>query len=262
VRAVFGALRRPLTPLPTTCEPVTGSGGSRASQRSQPRPGSLLPSFPVLENDSADTVRGALESKSRSEARDERARELLVSSARFIFERDGFHDARIVDIAAAAKVGVGTFYRHFPSKVDLFCAVIAHTFDEIHTSGATRAVDPDNPALHIDLANRRFLHQYRRHARLHALLEQLAPVDDQCRTLYLAGRVRAVKRIVRFIEALQEAGTATPDLDAHHAARMLVAMTNNFAHLCFTLGEHYDEDVAVATLNRLWTDGLGIRKVS
>ena len=194
----------------------------------------------------------------RHEVKDEPTRDLLIASARFIFERDGFHEARIVDIAAAAKVGVGTFYRHFPSKIDVFCAVIAHTFDEIHAAAATRSIDPDDPVLHIDLANRRFLGHYKRHAKLHALLEQLAPIDDQCRELYLAGRVRATERIARSIAALQAARLARPGLDPQEAARLLVAMTNNFAHLRFTLGEDVDEELAIETLNRLWVDGIGI----
>lgn len=191
--------------------------------------------------------------------RDARARAQLVAAAKFVFERDGFHDARIVDIAAAAKVGVGTFYRHFPSKVDAFCAVIADTFDEIYLSGATRSLSPDDTAAQIAVANRRFFQQYRKHAKLHALLEQLAPIDEQVRQIYLAGRARAAERIARSIAGMQAAGQANPDLDPGQAARLLVAMTNNYAHLCFSLGEGFDEELALTTLNRLWVDGIGLR---
>lgn len=194
----------------------------------------------------------------RPTERDVHARTQLIAAAKFVFERDGFHDARIVDIAAAAKVGVGTFYRHFPSKVDAFCAVIADTFDEIYVGGATRSLSPDDSAEQIAAANRRFFQQYRRHAKLHALLEQLAPIDDQVRQIYLDGRARATERIARSITAMQAAGLATTDLDAIQAARLLVAMTNNYAHLCFSLGEGFDEELALTTLNRLWVDGIGL----
>lgn len=190
--------------------------------------------------------------------RDERVRCQLISSAKVVFERDGFHDARIVDIASSAKVGVGTFYRHFESKVSVFCAVIAQTFDEIHVGGATRALEPDNPALQIEHANRRYFEQYRSAARLHSLLEQLAPDEPQCREIYLSGRNRAVERIARSIRALQDTGRANPDLDAIHAARLLVSMTNDYAHMCFCLGEPFDEEIAIRVLNRLWIDGIGL----
>jgi len=191
-------------------------------------------------------------------ARDERARCQLISSAKIVFERDGFHDARIVDIASSAKVGVGTFYRHFESKVAVFCAVIAQTFDEIHVGGATRALEPDSPALQIEHANRRYFEQYRSAARLHSLLEQLAPDEPQCREIYLSGRNRAVERIARSIRELQDAGRANPELDAIHAARLLVSMTNDYAHMCFCLGEPFDEETAIRVLNRIWIDGIGL----
>lgn len=191
-------------------------------------------------------------------ARDERVRRQLISSAKAVFERDGFHEARIVDIASSAKVGVGTFYRHFESKVAVFCAVIAQTFDEIYIGGATRALEPDNPALQIERANRRYFEQYRSAARLHSLLEQLAPDEPQCREIYLSGRNRAVERIARSITALQGAGRANPELDAIHAARLLVSMTNDYAHMCFCLGEPFDEEIAIRSLNRIWIDGIGL----
>lgn len=193
-------------------------------------------------------------------ARDQRARQQLIDSAKVVFERDGFHDARIVDIASSAKVGVGTFYRHFESKVAVFCAVIAQAFDEIYVSGATRSVDPENPARQIELANRRFFDQYRSAAKLHSLLEQLAPDEPQCREIYLAGRNRAIERIARSIRALQDTGRANPDLDALHAARILVSMANNYAHMCFCLGEPFDEEVAIDALNRIWIDGIGLKE--
>lgn len=191
-------------------------------------------------------------------ARDERARRALIDSAKVVFERDGFHDARIVDIASSARMGVSTFYRHFESKLAVFLAVISQAFDEIYLSGATRAVDPDNPALQIELANRRFFDQYRSAAKLHSLLEQLAPDEPQCREIYLAGRNRAIERIARSITGLQRAGRANPELDPLHAARILVSMANNYAHMCFCLGEPFDEETAISTLNRIWIDGIGL----
>ena len=48
------------------------------------------------------------------------------------------------------------------------------------------AADPEHPTVAIELANERFLDQYRREAPMHSLLEQLAPLDDACRELYLS----------------------------------------------------------------------------
>lgn len=59
--------------------------------------------------------------------RRERTRqELLRAAARVLAER-GFHETKIADIAAAADVGVGTFYLHFDTKDALFDALVDET---------------------------------------------------------------------------------------------------------------------------------------
>ena len=49
-----------------------------------------------------------------------RTRAPLVDAAKTVFERDGFLDARIVDIAATAKLAPGSFYHYFDSKEEIF----------------------------------------------------------------------------------------------------------------------------------------------
>jgi len=53
-------------------------------------------------------------------ARSERTRVRIFDAAEEVFGRQGYHDASIVDITRAAGVASGTFYVHFPSKMDLF----------------------------------------------------------------------------------------------------------------------------------------------
>jgi AcrR family transcriptional regulator len=76
----------------------------------------------------------------RFERRRERTRrELLVAATRVLAEK-GFHRTKITDIAAAADVGVGTFYLHFPDKEALFDAVVEDTVQRLkETVDAARA---------------------------------------------------------------------------------------------------------------------------
>ena len=63
----------------------------------------------------------------RFERRRERTRrEILAAAARVLAEK-GLHRTKISDITAAADVGVGTFYLHFPDKETLFDAVVDDT---------------------------------------------------------------------------------------------------------------------------------------
>jgi AcrR family transcriptional regulator len=70
----------------------------------------------------------ALEKPLRADAR--RNRERILKAARATFAEQGI-DAQIDDVARRAKVGVGTVYRHFPTKEALRDALVRERFDEI-----------------------------------------------------------------------------------------------------------------------------------
>jgi AcrR family transcriptional regulator len=71
----------------------------------------------------------ATESKPlRADAR--RNREAIVKAARKVFSDKG-QDAQMDDIARRAKVGVGTVYRHFPTKDALLEELVRETFREL-----------------------------------------------------------------------------------------------------------------------------------
>jgi AcrR family transcriptional regulator len=64
----------------------------------------------------------------RADAR--RNRERILKAARAVFGSEGI-DAQIDDVAKRAKVGVGTVYRHFPTKEALLDALVRERFSEI-----------------------------------------------------------------------------------------------------------------------------------
>lgn len=68
----------------------------------------------------------------RADAR--RNREAVLAAAKKLFAEQGL-DAQMPDIAGAAKVGVGTVYRHFPTKDDLIEALVAERFERIAERG-------------------------------------------------------------------------------------------------------------------------------
>jgi AcrR family transcriptional regulator len=64
----------------------------------------------------------------RADAR--RNREAVIAAAKKLFADQGL-DAQMPDVAKAAKVGVGTVYRHFPTKDDLIAALVAERFERL-----------------------------------------------------------------------------------------------------------------------------------
>src|ERR1700751_4500366 len=119
-------------------------------------------------------------------ARGLRSRAALVRGARAVFERDGFLEARIVDICAEAGVATGSFYTYFKTKEDAFAAVMADVHEDTLHPHLTTITDSDDPLAVIDAANRAYLAAYRRNARLMALIEQVALIDERFLELRLA----------------------------------------------------------------------------
>jgi AcrR family transcriptional regulator len=64
----------------------------------------------------------------RADAR--RNRRAVVAAAKKLFADQGL-DAQIPNVAKTAKVGVGTVYRHFPTKDDLIAALAAERFERL-----------------------------------------------------------------------------------------------------------------------------------
>lgn len=77
----------------------------------------------------------------RSDAR--RNRERLVASARELFSRSG-PDVPVEEITQHAGLGMGTLYRHFPTKEELIDAVLEDAFAELEAA-AGEAAAAENP---------------------------------------------------------------------------------------------------------------------
>jgi AcrR family transcriptional regulator len=190
----------------------------------------------------------------------------LLVAARKVFEADGFLDARVTDISAAAGVAHGSFYTYFRSKTDVFRALVAGTMDDLYASlgGGVPDRDPGRPGdaaaavQRIDRANRRFVAMYRENTALMALFEQVTTFDPEVRALRQAARERMVARVRHSIERMQADGLVAPDLDAAYSAQGLVAMVNGLVHYWLVLGADFDEDRLVASMSRLWAQALGL----
>jgi AcrR family transcriptional regulator len=77
----------------------------------------------------------------RADAR--RNRERVLTAAQVVFAEHG-HDAQMDDVAKRAGVGVGTVYRHFPTKEALIEALAVDRFEKILAVGKA-ALERDDP---------------------------------------------------------------------------------------------------------------------
>ncbi|MEI5098091.1 TetR/AcrR family transcriptional regulator [Streptomyces sp. PmtG] len=92
-------------------------------------------------NDSGQTPGSSARPK-RKDAR--RNQQTLLDAAAAVFVTSGV-DAPVRDIAAKAGVGLGTIYRHFPTRADLVIAVYRHQVDACAEAGPALLASSASP---------------------------------------------------------------------------------------------------------------------
>lgn len=192
-----------------------------------------------------------------------RTRARLIEAAKTIFERDGFLEARIIDITKAATVAPGTFYHYFDSKEEIF--------REVALAQEQRLTAPPEPGPgdaavdasiwdRIRRSNRRYLERYRDEAALMGVIEQVSRYDAHVNEARIATTRHFVVRAERAIQRLQRDGAADHRLDPAFAADALGSMVSRFAELWLVQRyRDYDFDEAVEQLTLLWANALGLR---
>jgi AcrR family transcriptional regulator len=78
----------------------------------------------------------------RADAR--RNRERVLTAAREVFAEQG-REAQMDDVARRAQVGVGTVYRHFPTKEALIDALVTEAFGRLLVVAQEQALREDDP---------------------------------------------------------------------------------------------------------------------
>ncbi|WP_328387215.1 TetR/AcrR family transcriptional regulator [Nocardia sp. NBC_00416] len=185
-----------------------------------------------------------------------RTRAALIAAARTVFEADGFVDARINDITKTAGVASGSFYTHFDGKEEIFAEVVEQMREEmLHPHVRARGGSAD-PREWIAAANREYLRSYRRNARLMAVLEQVARIDQQFAALRAERASAFIDRNAALIRDLQARGLVTPRLDPRVTALALSSMVSKMAYLVFVEGEKVGFDTLLDTLNWIWFNAL------
>ncbi|MCZ7423604.1 MULTISPECIES: TetR/AcrR family transcriptional regulator [unclassified Micromonospora] len=151
--------------------------------------------------------------RKRADARrNERA---LLDAAAAAFVTSGV-DVPVRDIATRAGVGVGTIYRHFPSRADLIVAVYRHQIEACAEAGPALLADSDTPhaalAQWIDLFVDFLVTK-------HGLAAALQSDDAAFQTLHAYFLDRLVPVCDKLLDAAVAADEIRPDMDAYGLLR-------------------------------------------
>ena len=172
--------------------------------------------------DTVDTAR-----PKRADAR--RNEETLLEAAAAVFVKSGV-DAPVRDIAAAAGVGLGTIYRHFPTRADLVIAVYRHQVDACAEAGPVLLASSSTPhaalsrwvGLFVDFLTTK-----------HGLAAALQSDSARFETLHAYFLDRLVPVCAQLLDAAAAAGEIRPGVDAHGLLRAI-------GNLCIGGDSHYD----------------------
>jgi len=143
-----------------------------------------------------------------------RNEQTLLAAAASVFVASGV-DAPIREIAAAAGVGIGTIYRHFPTRADLIVAVFRHQVEACAEAGPALLASADSPfealrewvGLFVD-----FL--VTKHGLAHALAD-----GDGFEALHSYFLDRLVPVCGELLDAAVEAGEARPGTSGYELMR-------------------------------------------
>ncbi len=148
----------------------------------------------------------------RADAR--RNEETLLDAAAAAFVASGV-DVPVRDIATKAGVGVGTIYRHFPTRADLIVAVYRHQVEACAAAGPALLADSTPHAalarwinLFVDFLVTK-----------HGLAEALQSDKGAFETLHAYFLDRLLPVCAQLLDAAVEAGEIRPDVDAYELMR-------------------------------------------
>lgn len=177
-------------------------------------------------------------SSSRKRADARRNETMLLDAAAEVFVTSGV-EAPVRDIATKAGVGMGTIYRHFPTRADLIIAVYRHQVDACAEAGPALLANNESPYgalsqwidLFVDfLVTKHGLAGVMRsdHTGFEALhayfLDRLVPVCAQL--LKAAARADEVRADVDALELMRGVGNLCVSIggDSRYDARRMVGL--------------------------------------
>jgi len=168
---------------------------------------------------------------------EERVGELLDIAADIFIAR-GFEKASVGDIAREAGASKGTFYSRFPTKEELFVAVIEHRLDRVFAA-VSDSLPPERPVeetlrgygatLYRQLSDRRQVEIIRAVSAESRRFPQLA------RALYSLGPQRGIATLARYLGAKVASGELV-DRPPEAMAEFFISSVSGGALLWYALG--------------------------
>ena len=156
---------------------------------------------------------GRTSPRKRADAR--RNEQTLLAAAAAVFVVSGV-EAPVRDIAARAGVGMGTIYRHFPTRADLVIAVYRHQVEACAEAGPALLASSSTPYVALTQWVDLFVDFL---ITKHGLAAALQSDNARFEALHAYFLDRLVPVCAQLLDAAAAAGEIRPDMDAYGLMR-------------------------------------------
>jgi AcrR family transcriptional regulator len=178
----------------------------------------------------------------------------LLDAALVVFDKRGYHAARVDDIVEVAHTSHGTFYLYFSSKEDLFRALLADVSEEmVALSDSLPSISPTRAGY---LALRAWLEQfYDLYSHYHPVIRAWMETEGNSIDLAQLGAGVLGGFMQRLVERVGEIDPPPVD-DPETAALAMVAMVERFSFYSVIQIRPLDREAMLDTLATILHNGL------
>jgi AcrR family transcriptional regulator len=178
----------------------------------------------------------------------------LLDAAMVVFDRRGYHAARVDDIVKVARTSHGTFYLYFANKEDLFRALVTDVADEMLEVADSLGPISSGPSGYRELRDwlASFYDVYWRYAPVVRAWTEAASDEGEFAPLGIS----VASAFTRKLSQRVREATPTPGVDPIMATMAMVAMIERSNYYLLARRLDHDRDTVVDTLAAIVHQGL------
>ena len=162
----------------------------------------------------------------------------IIEIATKEFARKGYHDASISSIASKANISVGSIYKYFDNKQDLFLTIIDYSIERMELLLRDLAKEDEDVILKVQKILREIIKSSREDSLLIKLYNGMTAINDKALAKQFADEMERITSEIykeTIIEG-QKNGEIRTDIDPEVAAFLI---DNIFMTLQFSYAEDY-----------------------
>ncbi len=149
---------------------------------------------------------------------------LILESARFLFETNGFEKTTIRAVASHAEIGLGTIYKHFNNKISLLAAALYDDLLRLFNDAIeTIPVDATIQGQFIHLAGFNYRYYTSRPVLSREYLKYIIFVEDDWSKKIEVFDESYSEEVIKLVCEAQRRGEISPEKDCRFVALSLMA---------------------------------------